>query len=62
MSKQPAATVTVTVYPAVGRFLMGIPHVETTTDAETAAYLVETEAFTYDPPTTPATPVEPEEN
>lgn len=61
MSKSPAVAEQVTVYPAVGRFLHGIPHVETTTDAETAAYLVETEAFTYDPPIQPAAPAEPEE-
>lgn len=59
MPKSAAEPTQVTVYPAVGRFLMGIPHVETTTDADTAAYLVETEAFTYDPPTT--APAEPEE-
>jgi hypothetical protein len=52
----------VTIYPVEGRYITGVAAVETTTDADTAAKLVETGAFTTKPPKKPAEPAEtPEE-
>lgn len=45
----------VRVYPVPGYFILGVPDVEQELPADEAAALVETGAFTFDPPL----PVEP---